>query len=52
MMPKAETLVKEVVQLLQECEMHRFASLSDTEADRKTKYAKAEALLTRLAREI
>ena len=51
-MPQGETLIREVTQLLQECEMHRFASVSETEADRSAKYAKAEGLLTRLAREL
>jgi hypothetical protein len=51
-MPQGEALIREVTQLLQECEMHRFASVSETAADRSAKYAKAEELLTRLAREL
>jgi hypothetical protein len=51
-LPQSEALTRKTMELLQECEMHRFASLADTETERTARYGEAENILTQLAKEL
>lgn len=51
-LPQSDVLIKEISDLLADCEMHRFASVSDTPESRTQKFGKAEEMLTRLSKEL